>query len=397
MSDQFFCLEAGQLDRFLDRRRALSSLVAEPQLEPHLLEVLRRANDFVPSAAGSILLDDPTAKGHDRTRNRLTFVAAFGDKAADLVGQAIPGSTGIAGHVYQTKEPYRSGDARRDRHFYARLDETIDYRTETVLAVPIVLEHEVCGVLELLNRQHSVEHDGADAAPGDHTFSERDLSLLTVFAGYIAISIQNILDGRRAHEIARRDNLTGLFNDRFLHPGLEGLLSRCRETGADLSLLFLDLDYFKRVNDTHGHLAGSQTLRDVGELITRELKAERSTNFAARYGGDEFVIAVAGKSLAAGVHLAEKLRTLVADTTYCRGGGSILADPLNLTGLTCSIGVASLRQHVSPELSSEQAKSALLRLADSAMYVAKETGRNQTAVAGKPVPRGAAARPRRRA
>ena len=386
MGDWYHCLGANELERFLDRRRAFSSLAMEPQLEPHLLEVLRRANDFVPSAAGSILLDDPTAKGPERSRNRLTFVAAFGEKSAGLVGKSIPGAVGIAGYVYQKRIPYRSGNARRDRHFYSKLDETIDYQTKTVLAVPIMLEHEVCGVLELLNRE-----DGEG-------FSERDLSLLTVFAGYIAISIQNILDGRRAHEIARRDNLTGLFNDRFLHPGLEQLLDGCRKTGTDLVLLFLDLDYFKRVNDTHGHLAGSQTLREVGELLARELKAEKLSNFAARYGGDEFVIALAGKSLAAGVHLAEKLRTAISESVFCQGGGSILSDALNLKGLTCSVGVASLKQHIASDMGSEQAKSTLLRLADSAMYVAKETGRNQTAVAGKPVPRseGAGAGARRR-
>ena len=152
-------------------------------------------------------------------------------------------------------------------------------------------------------------------------------------------------------------------------------------------LLFLDLDDFKRVNDTHGHLAGSQTLREVGELLARELKAEKLSNFAARYGGDEFVIALAGKSLAAGVHLAEKLRTAISESVFCQGGGSILSDALNLKGLTCSVGVASLKQHIASDMGSEQAKSTLLRLADSAMYVAKETGRNQTAVAGKPVPR----------
>jgi diguanylate cyclase (GGDEF)-like protein len=375
MGDSYHCLGANDLDRFLDRRRAFSPLTVEPQLEPHLLEVLRRANDFVPSAAGSILLDDPTAKGPDRSRNRLTFVAAFGEKAGELLGKSIPGSAGIAGYVYQKRVPYRSGDARSDSHFYSKLDEAIDYRTQTVLAVPIVLEHEICGVLELLNRE------------GGEGFSDRDLNLLTVFAGYIAISIQNILDGRRAHEIARRDNLTGLFNDRFLHPGLEQLLAGCRQSGSDLTLLFLDLDYFKRVNDTHGHLAGSQTLREVGELLAQELKAEKLSNFAARYGGDEFVIALAGKSLSAGVHLAEKLRTAISGTVFCPGGGSILPDALGLKGLTCSVGVASLKQHISADMGPEQAKSTLLRLADSAMYVAKETGRNQTAVAGKPVPR----------
>ena len=83
--------------------------------------------------------------------------------------------------------------------------------------------------------------------------------------------------------------------------------------------------------------------------------------------------------------------TAISATVFCPGGGSILPDALGLKGLTCSVGVASLKQHISNDMGPEQAKSTLLRLADSAMYVAKETGRNLTAVAGKPVPRSAPA------
>jgi GGDEF domain-containing protein len=84
-------------------------------------------------------------------------------------------------------------------------------------------------------------------------------------------------------------------------------------------------------------------------------------------------------------YIAESIRTAIVRQTFCSAPGDILPEVLNLKGLTCSIGIASLRRHTNASLSLDQAKSTLLKLADAAMYVAKETGRNQTAVAGKPV------------
>jgi len=161
--------------------------------------------------------------------------------------------------------------------------------------------------------------------------------------------------------------------------------ARPKTEDLDLSLLFLDLDYFKHVNDTHGHLAGSQVLREVGRLLRKHVGETES--IAARYGGDEFVLALPGVGLSGAVTHAEQIRKAIVGSVYCAEPGEIQLEPLNLTGLTCSIGVATLKRHLQRGMSLEHSKSALLRLADTAMYIAKETGRNQTAVAGKPVRR----------
>lgn len=360
-----------ELERFLDRRRA--SLSPELSLTQNLVEVLRKANEFVPSSAGSILLDDPREKYKERNRNSLTFIAAFGEKAGDLLGQRIPADRGIAGRAYLTGRAYSTAEARRDLHFFSGVDEDIGFTTHSVIAIPVRIETEVCGVLELINRHQR---------PG---FSEGDQNLLEIFASYISISIQNVLDGRQAQEIARRDNLTGLYNDRYLHVALHRTITQCRRTEEDLSILFLDLDYFKRVNDTHGHLAGSQVLREVGALLGQHV--DSVDGIAARYGGDEFVLVAPGLDLDRAVDLAEEVRTDINRTVFCEDTGEIQSEPLHLRGLTCSVGVATLRRHVTEDLSEEDCRSSLLRLADAAMYVAKETGRNRTAVAGEPVRR----------
>ncbi|HUF77341.1 MAG TPA: sensor domain-containing diguanylate cyclase [Thermoanaerobaculia bacterium] len=370
--EAFHCIDPASLERFLQRRRANPYLAFELNLAENLVEILRKANQFVPSAAGSILLDDPAQKRKLRPENRLTFIAAFGDKSVGLVGREIRADRGIAGHVYASGRAYSTDNAAEDPHFYGVFDEETDYTTRTLVAIPIRIEQEVCGVLELINRQGSAGYSG------------RDLNLLEIFADYISISIQNVLDGRQAQEFAKRDNLTGLYNDRYLHIALTQALEHCLSSGEDLAVLFLDLDFFKRVNDTYGHLAGSQVLQEVGGILAGRVAPYGA--FAARYGGDEFVL-VAPVALDRAVDLAEEVRTAVLATTYCAGSGEIQREPLRLKGVACSVGVATLGRHLGDEATAATAKGTLLRLADAAMYVAKETGRNRTASAGEPVRR----------
>ncbi len=370
---EFHCLERSSLEQFLERRRATPTFPFEMNLSENLVAILRKANEFVPSEAGSILLDNPIKKQRERKLNTLTFIAAFGDKADNLVGQRVPADKGIGGHVYITGNSYRTDNLAEDQLFYPRIDEATDYHTHSLVAIPIRIEHEVCGVLELVNRKHANE------------YSSQDLNLLEIFAGYISISIQNVLDGRLAQEIAKRDNLTGLFNDRYLHIALSTIIGECREQERDLSLLFIDLDFFKRVNDTHGHLAGSQVLREVGQIL--QTTSQKVETIPARYGGDEFVIAAPGVSIEQAIDLAEEIRESIVNTTFCDKPGEVQTEVLNLKGLTCSIGVASLDRHGSKSSPTERSKSTLLRLSDAAMYVAKETGRNRTVVAGEPVRR----------
>ena len=373
MSDEIHFLSPDKMDAFLERRRAAIAFASEMSLADNLAEILRKANEFVPSAAGSILLDNPLDKRPDKSHNLLTFVAAFGDKATQLIGTEIPANEGIAGRVYATGESHHAAKTEEDPYFFNGVDEMTQYNTESLVAIPIRIGHEVCGVLELMNRQGAKE------------YSADDRNLLQIFAGYISISIQNILDGRRAQELAKRDNLTGLFNDHYLHVSLERTIAKCLEEDRDLAVLFLDLDYFKQVNDTHGHLAGSQVLREVGHLLKAYIRETESV--PARYGGDEFVLVVPDLPIEQALDLAEDIRIKIVENVFCDKAGEIHLEELRLTGLTCSIGVATLKKHIEDGQSVADCKSTLLRLADTAMYVAKRTGRNRTAVAPEPVQR----------
>jgi two-component system, cell cycle response regulator len=266
-----------------------------------------------------------------------------------------------------------------DPYFYPTYDAG-SFRSTSVLCVPIRIEAAVCGVLELVNR----------AGPGG--FREKDRRLLEIFADYASISIQNLLDARRAYEVAKRDGLTGLYNERYLHLRLTQELSRISRDGGDLCVVFLDLDNLKSVNDRHGHLAGSQVLREVGYVLKRTISDERAT--LTRYGGDEFVLILPGLTLSDGMEAAEAVREAIRDATFLSRPYGFNEPALHLEGtITGSLGVSSIRSNATPGASIEQQKNELLRGADQALYQAKQRGKDRcVAAAGSGGPRPVAMR-----
>ena len=371
-------LDNRRLENFLERHKAYYTYSGEIDVDVFLREILQKANEFVPSEAGSILLDDPLTKNmEDRLENELVFIATFGADAEARLSRRINARVGIAGHVYSTGVGYMTEDVMEDPYFYPTFDDAA-FRTTSALCVPIRIEAAVCGVLELVNRT------------GTQAFHEKDRRLLEIFADYASISIQNLLDARRAHEVAKRDGLTGLYNERYLHLRLTQELSRISRDGGDLSLIFLDLDYLKSVNDRHGHLAGSQVLREVGYVLKRTVTDERST--LTRYGGDEFVLILPGHNLQEGLEVAEAVRHAIKTTTFVPRPYGFNNPALNLQGMiTASLGVASIRANATPAASIEQQKNELLHAADTALYRAKEHGKDRCLAAGVKIVTGSAA------
>ena len=352
------------LRRFLARSRRASPL--DFPLHEFFCETLRRANEFVPSMAGSILLDDPDGK-RMADRPILTFVATFGPVGDRVLGLKIAADHGVAGHVYAHGRSYVATDCESDPHFVRDVDAMAAFVTRSLLAVPIRIERSICGVIELVNRRR---RDG---------FTGKDLQILEIFAGYLSSAIQNAVDTQKARDLARRDDLTQLGNDRALGLDIVAAVAETREAGGELTLIFLDLDRFKAVNDAWGHLVGSRTLRQVGASIARQLPDNTA---GYRYGGDEFVILCRSTGLEAGLALAAGLRQAIAAEIVVPDEDG--EPSLDLRGkLSVSVGVATAG---SEELAGP-AKSAareLLGAADRAMYLAKEQGRDQVVAAPPP-------------
>lgn len=364
---QFHSLEQPQLERFLERHKAGLSLKDDVDLDLVLRQILQKSYEFVPSESGSILLDDPFRKVASRRDNELVFIATFGEASQNLVGQRLSARHGIVGRVYQSGTPYLSADAQTDQYFYNSIDEQIGFTTHSIVAVPIYIGKHVCGVLELINRLEG------------KTFTRRDMTLLEIFAGYTSFTLQNALDAKRAHELAKKDDLTGLYNDRWFHVRLTETMEAARKTGREAILIFLDLDRFKVINDCHGHLAGSQVLREVGFLLKRIVQSPETT--VARYGGDEFVMVLPETTMDEALRICEEIRRAVESTVFLSREWGFSMPPLHLAGiLSASIGIACYTPHPNSATAIEIEKSELLRRADAAMYRAKSLGKNQAVV-----------------
>ncbi|MCU0304636.1 MAG: sensor domain-containing diguanylate cyclase [Thermoanaerobaculales bacterium] len=363
-----YSLPIEDLEPFLDRRRYSAFAVSQLAVTSFLGEILSKANDFVPSNSGSILMDRPFDRGETAAETSLYFVATFGPSAQSILGRHLRADRGVAGYVYRTGEPYLMNDPANDPNFYSKFDEGTDFTTSCAIAVPVRIERTVCGVLELVNRL------------GDGGYSERDLQMLEIFARYTSVSIENLLDAQRANEMARRDDLTGLYNDRFFHHRLTEDLVRADVTDGTVALLFLDLDNFKAVNDNHGHLAGSQVLKEFGYLLRQTVADEGAT--LARYGGDEFVVILPGHDLDRARATAADIQIALTRTQFLQGSFSWSEGPVYWRQpLTCSIGVAVYPVHLPRQGTTDMKKNLLLRAADLAMYDAKAAGKNQVRVA----------------
>jgi two-component system cell cycle response regulator len=165
---------------------------------------------------------------------------------------------------------------------------------------------------------------------------------------------------QRSLALALTDSLTGLYNRRYLMAHLEGLMTRAAEGAQGPAVLMIDIDFFKRVNDTHGHPAGDAVLREVASRIARHVRA---FDLVARYGGEEFVVVMPETPLPVASMVAERLRSMVAGKAITLGDG---AGDLKAT---ISIGIAITRE-------GGDNAAALLQRADKALYQAKAGGRN---------------------
>jgi diguanylate cyclase (GGDEF)-like protein len=190
--------------------------------------------------------------------------------------------------------------------------------------------------------------------------------------GFIAV-VTDITERKRLQEALReqaiRDPLTGLFNRRYLDETLPRELGRCQRSGELLIVAMLDLDHFKRFNDTYGHEAGDTVLRAVGDLLGKSLRAG---DLPCRYGGEELTLILHGSTLEDARLLLDDLRRAIRQTRMVYRGGELPA-------ITVSIGVAAAE-------AAETDAATLLSRADAALYQAKAQGRDRVvaAVDGQP-------------
>ncbi len=332
-----------ELSYFINVGKALTSTLDTGSI---LNIIMEKTSELVKAEAGSVLL-------LDEDTNELYFELTEGEKKNDLKRFRLKVGEGIAGWVAQHGESIIVEDVATDPRFCNRIDDSLNFRTRSILCVPLKSKGKILGVLEVINR--------IDGKP----FGQKDLDLVLTLVDQASIAIENSLLYRKATELAITDGVTQLYNFRYLHQALDVEISRSNRYRTEVSLIFLDLDYFKKVNDRFGHLVGSQALVEVGNILRRSL---RPMDVICRYGGDEFIVVLPETGPQSALGTAERLRTTVESYTFHADTGEAFR-------LTASFGIASYPNHVKD-------KNELIQLADQSMYRAKDATRNAVFMIG---------------
>ncbi|GAA0501103.1 hypothetical protein Ade02nite_92300 [Paractinoplanes deccanensis] len=334
-----------------DQLRGHLAILGETLSSTHDLQrilqvILRTALAATGARAGLVLLLDP-AGGQLVAQCGVGLAGHWDVPDADLPKQRLPVGEGVLGGVAASGEPRRGqGEPATD-----------EPPCLTYVAVPICApveagdEPETLGVLALYDRV------GGDA------FDDADLRTLRTFAGQAGVAVHNVRLHEEAQRLSLTDPLTGLWNYRYLRESLRREVERASRFGRMLTVLVLDLDHFKDVNDTYGHAAGDAVL---GEFARRIRVGLREVDVAFRQGGEEFVVLLPETDAYGGVIVAERLGAAVRDRP-------VPIDPLRPDGtripISVSIGVAVFPEH------GDNAQR-VLAAADTALYAAKSAGRD---------------------
>lgn len=327
------------------------ALTSERNLSVLLERILTEARRFTRAEAGTLYLWEG---------NRLRFAVVQNDRLARQLGEgemrnqlkAVPlalDKASLAGWVVCSGESVNIPDAyeippERPYILNREVDARTGYRTRSVLVVPLKdSEGNVLGVLELINALDARNN----VVPFDPNYEELVCSL----ASQAAVALRNA----QLEDLAFKDSLTGLFNRRYLMLRLEEESKRHERSKQPVSLVLIDVDHFKAINDRFGHGAGDEALKEVSRLL---VKHSRGFTVIARHGGDEFAVLLVDASKAGAVTYAQRIKTAIERHAFGHGP------------LTVSLGVACLPQDV-------PSAADLISAADKALYDAKRLGRNR--------------------
>ncbi len=315
-------------------------LTSSLELDEILKAIMKKVKDIIHADAWSVLLLDEES-------NELVFKNVEGKKKKNIHQLRVKLGEGIAGWVAKEGLPVIVPDVSKDSRFSCRIDKVIHCKIRSLLSVPIISKGKTIGVIEVVRKDR------------ERPFTKDDLDFMLKLVDLAALAIERATLYQKMAELVITDDLTKLFNTRYLHRTLDTEIYRCDRYKTSLSLIFMDVDHFKLINDTYGHLVGSKLLVEIAQLLLKHL---RTADIVARYGGDEYVIVLPQTPPESASRIAERLRKNIEQNVFLRKDGYFIK-------VTASFGVASY-----PE--SAKTKEDLLRLADEAMYRIKNTTRN---------------------
>ena len=324
-------------DKRLQQLNALIEMTAliNSTLDPFLIrkKVIEAATKLLNAEAGSLLIIN-------HKTGELFFEVAIGGKSEKLKTITLEKGVGIAGWVAEHGEPVISNDVGSDTRFFKGVDDISGFITKSMICVPVRTKERIVGILQVINRiEGSFEFD--------------DMVLLYAFANQVAIALENA----QLYQESVTDGLTGLYHHKYFELRLKEEMDRSKRYKHPLTLLMLDIDFFKKVNDTCGHLAGDMVLRGIAQILK---DGTRLSVVAARYGGEEFAVILPYISYKNALNVAERLRKTTEDKSF--------------EGI--SITISTVIGYFDGE-DMDAGHKELIELADRALYNAKNNGRNR--------------------
>jgi diguanylate cyclase (GGDEF)-like protein len=329
------------------RRLARADVLAEmiravnSSLDPERVAdaMVARVADWIPAPGWMVLASDEGVRSRTITTRALTPGL---EPAAQAVGE----------WVLRTGNLFCSADVALDKRLGRREGDA----SAAAIGFPLECRGRTVGALVAIDRGPSAR---------EPRFAATSLAVLQAALEPGAIALDNALRMQRAEALSVTDDLTQLYNSRYLSQVLRRETKRASRNGRPLSLLFIDLDGFKSINDTHGHLYGSSALVEAAAVIRI---SARETDIVARFGGDEFALVLPDTGSDGAVAVGERIRDKIAVHPF------LLVEGLDIK-LTVSVGVATL-----PDVAASAEQ--LIHAADEAMYWVKEHGKNGIYVAG---------------
>jgi diguanylate cyclase (GGDEF)-like protein len=317
--------------------------VSETELDRVLREIGARIAEGLGARELAIFIREPGGARRYVVRAAQGFAAPH-----RVLGRAVEPGEGIAGEVARVGQPVVLRDVAHAPGYLAFWDEAP--REGTLAALPIAWRGDLVGILTV-------------ARPLEAPFADDELRLLRAIADQLALAIRHagLVDELRA--LSTTDELTGLPNRRMMLRRLDAEIDRARRFAHPVSVVAIDIDHFKILNDTRGHPTGDAALRVVAEILGGNV---RRVDLVARMGGEEFLVLLPESTTAEAATVAEKLRQAIAARDVPGG------DTQPAGHLTISLGVATLRDG--------EASAALLERADRALYAAKRRGRDRVVV-----------------